>query len=387
VIKFLPRALIGILIFGILTMWVRPLWALALFQVGVFLLGAICVVGRISSSQPFRKSILLIPLGVTAAWPLLQLALHRSVYTWETQAATLRWCAMLVVFALALQIFEEPEVRSWFRRVLLIFGCSLAVISTLQLFSAPGRVFWVFPTEYTGFVLGPFVYRNQYAAFIELLLPIAVVAALDARESVFLMTSMAAVMYASVIAASSRTGAILVSAEVILIFTVAAWKRQLPVRRLGFALAGMIVFAGILSTAVGWDTLWERFLQAESYQLRSELLHSSADMFREHPWIGFGLGTWPTVYPAYAHFDDGLFVNQAHNDWAQWTVEGGLPFAAMLGWVFLWSVRSIRKSLWGLGIIAVFLHALVDYPFEKQPLSALVLVILGMIAASQTSAK
>jgi O-antigen ligase len=387
VIKFLPRALIGILIFGILTMWVRPLWALALFQVSVFLLGAICVVGRISNSQPFRKNILLIPLGVTAAWPLLQLTLHRSVYAWETQAATLRWCAMLVVFALALQIFQEPEVRSWFRRVLLIFGCSLAVISTLQLFSAPGRVFWIFPTEYTGFVLGPFVYRNQYAAFIELLLPIAVVAALDARESVFLMTSMPAVMYASVIAASSRTGAILVSAEVILIFSVAAWKRQLPVRRLGFALAGMIVFAGVLSTAVGWDTLWERFLQAESYQLRSELLHSSADMFREHPWIGFGLGTWPTVYPAYAHFDDGLFVNQAHNDWAQWTVEGGLPFAAMLGWVFLWSVRSIRKSLWGLGVIAVFLHALVDYPFEKQPLTALVLVILGMIAASQNSAK
>ncbi len=385
--RFLPRALLGILVFGILTMWVRPLWALSLFQVGVFLLAAICLVARVSSSQPLRTSIPLIPLGVAAAWPVLQLALHRSVYIWETQAAILRWCVMLVVFAVSLQIFEQPEVRSWFRRMLVIFGCLLAVVAMLQLFSAPGRIFWVFPTEYTGFVLGPFVYKNQYAAFIELLLPIAVVAALDARESVFLMTSIAAVMYASVIAASSRTGAILVSAEVILIFSVAAWKKQLPLRRLGFALAGMIVFAGIMSAAVGWDTLWGRFQENDPYQVRRELLHSSADMFRERPWLGFGLGTWPTAYPAYAYFDDGLLVNQAHNDWAQWTVEGGLPFAAMLGCVFLFSIWTARRSLWGIGVIAVFLHAFLDYPFEKQPLCALCLTILAMMAAVQTSKK
>jgi O-antigen ligase len=387
VTRFLPRALLATLIAGILTMWVKASWALALFQVAIFLSGAICVMGRILSSRTFRTSILLIPLGVTAAWPMLQLILHRSAYTWETQSATLRWCAMLVVFAVALQVFEDHGVRSWFRRKLLILGCLLAVVSTLQLFSAPGRVFWIFPTDYTGFVLGPFVYRNQYAAFIELLLPIAIVAALDAHESVFLMTSAAAVMYASVIAASSRTGAILVTAEVILIFSLAAWKQQLSMRRLSLALAGMIMFAGILSAAVGSDTLWERFHQSDPYRLRLELLHSSADMIRERPWIGFGLGTWPTVYPAYAYFDDGLFVNQAHNDWAQWTVEGGLPFVAMLAWVFLWSTWSIRKYLWGLGVIAVFLHAFVDYPFEKLPLSALCLTILGMIAAAQTSTK
>jgi O-antigen ligase len=385
--KFLSRALAGILIAGILTMWVRSLWALALFQVAIFLFGAICVVDRISNSRPLRKSILLIPLGVTAAWPLLQLAMHRSAYTWETQAAALRWCGMLVVFGLALQVFEEPAMRQWFCRMLLVFGSLLAAISTLQLFSAPGRVFWIFPTEYTGFVLGPFVYRNQYAAFIELLLPIAIAGVLDARGSVFLMSCVAGVMYASVIAASSRTGAILVSAEVIVVFAVAAYKHQLSRSRLGLAVVSMILLAGFLSVAVGWGTLWTRFHEAEPYQLRRELLHSSADMVRAHPWMGLGLGTWPTVYPAYAYFDDGRFVNQAHNDWAQWAAEGGLPFVAMMAWVFLWSVWSIRKSLWTVGIVSMFIHAFVDYPFEKQPLSALALVILGMVAASQNSKK
>jgi hypothetical protein len=29
------------------------------------------------------------------------------------------------------------------------------------------------------------------------------------------------------------------------------------------------------------------------------------------------------VYPAFATFDPGVIVNQAHSDWLQWTAEGG----------------------------------------------------------------
>ena len=59
--------------------------------------------------------------------------------------------------------------------------------------------------------------------------------------------------------------------------------------------------------------------------MRADLLRSSVAMARERPLTGFGLGAWPSAYPGYALYDDGTFVNQAHNDWAQWTVEGGLP--------------------------------------------------------------
>ena len=385
--RFLPRALLAILIAGILTIWVKSSWALALFQVSLFLLAALCIWERISHAQVFPGSILFVPLGVAAAWPLMQLALHRSVYAWQTQSAALRWCTMLAVFFVARQVFQETAVRSWFRKQLLIFGCLLAAVALLQLFSSPGRIFGVFPTDYSGFVLGPFVYRNQYAAMIELLLPFALVAAWDSRESVFVMTSIAAVMYASVIAASSRAGALLLSAEVITVFLLLVSKRHFTARRAGLALSGTLLLAGIMSAAVGFGTLWNRFHQAHPYQLRYELLQSSADMIRDRPWMGSGLGTWPTIYPAYAYFDDGSFVNQAHNDWAQWAAEGGLPFVAMLAWVFLWAIGSVRESLWGIGVLAMFVHALVDYPFEKQPLSALCLTILAMMAAARNSTK
>src|SRR4029078_13478389 len=90
-------------------------------------------------------------------------------------------------------------------------------------------------------------------------------------------------------------------------------------------------------------------------------------MIAERPLTGFGLGTWPSVYPGYALFDDGTFVNQAHNDWMQWAVEGGMPFFLILLAVAAWSVRPAVQSLWGIGLCVVFLHSLIDYPMQQRP--------------------
>jgi O-antigen ligase len=106
-------------------------------------------------------------------------------------------------------------------------------------------------------------------------------------------------------------------------------------------------------------------------------------MIHERPAMGFGLGTWSTAYPAYAYADDGLFANQAHNDWAQWAAEGGLPFFLFLLSIAVWSVRPAARSLWGVGVVSVFLHCLVDYPIQRPALGGLFFVLLGALAAHE----
>ena len=108
-------------------------------------------------------------------------------------------------------------------------------------------------------------------------------------------------------------------------------------------------------------------------------------MIRDHPWMGSGLGTWSTAYPKYAKFDRGVFANQAHNDWAQWTCEGGLPFAALMLWIAIWSVRASRHALWGIGIVTVLIHCSVDYPIQRPALGAIFFVWLGLLASAATS--
>jgi O-antigen ligase len=103
-------------------------------------------------------------------------------------------------------------------------------------------------------------------------------------------------------------------------------------------------------------------------------------MATSHPWFGTGLGTWPAVYPQFAIIDVGAFANQAHNDWLQWTAEGGFPFGILLATLFFWSLRPAFQSVWGLGVVAVFLHAIVDYPFSRPALGSWPILIIAMLA-------
>jgi len=251
----------------------------------------------------------------------------------------------------------------------------------MQLFTTDGKVFWIFPSGYKDLVLGPFIYHNQYAAFVELVFPLSLVAALRHCKRTLLYTGMAAVLYASVIASASRAGVALVTLELIAILSVALLRRQVSLRAAGATLGAFAAFVACFGGIVGWRALSERLRLPDPFTGRREMLRSSLDMIRERPGMGFGLGTWPTAYPAFAYSDDGLFANQAHNDWAQWAAEGGLPFFFLMLSVAAWSVRPALNSLWGIGIVAIFLHCLVDYPIQRQALGGFFFVLLGALAA------
>jgi O-antigen ligase len=98
------------------------------------------------------------------------------------------------------------------------------------------------------------------------------------------------------------------------------------------------------------------------------------------------MGAWPTAYPKYAIFDSGAFANQAHCDWLQWTAEGGILFGISLLVLFAWALRLAWKTIWGLGIASVFLHACVDYPFSRPALGSFFAVMLALLAAHQVQA-
>jgi O-antigen ligase len=118
--------------------------------------------------------------------------------------------------------------------------------------------------------------------------------------------------------------------------------------------------------------------------MRREFAISSLHMVAAHPWMGVGLGAWSTVYPRYAIVDVGSLANQAHCDWLQWAAEGGLPFGLAMATLFIWCLRPAFRTVWGLGVIAVFLHALVDYPFSRPALGAWPVLIVAMLAARGT---
>jgi len=373
-------ALAALLFFGVLTVWIPHRWPVHALQAGVFILCIPWAAVITLRARPPRGSLVLIPLGGAVLWGLLQLLFGWTVYRFETWNAVLTWTTHLAVFWLALQIFALPENRLWSRRALLYFGFALSVLSTVQYFTTPGRIFGIFAVDYAN--VGPFLNRDHYSTFVELILPLALFEALRERRRTLPHALMAGALFASVIAGASRAGSILVTLEILVVLFLGLSPRFAPAGRLGRAISWTALFAVVFVAVVGWEVLWRRFQDPDPYRGRRELLQSSIAMLRDRPWTGFGLGTWPTAYPSYALFDTGHFANHAHNDWAEWAAEGGLPFLLMLLAVAGWSARLAIRSPWGIGVVAALLHCLVDFPMQRLAISAILFTLLGALAAA-----
>jgi O-antigen ligase len=355
--------LAAILWFGLLTLRTPGRWALTGFELALFTLAGVIIVQRRGALRIDPVALL---LAASAAWPLLQIAAGTSVDTHRTLESALQWTTYCTAFSIGLVLTEDRARRRQFLTAQLIFALLLSIGAVVGLFSVSA--------------LGPFVYRNQFAAYVESLIGVAIAAAIRDRRSALAWLLVSAALFASVIAAGSRAGSILCLAELILLPLVAFTRGWISSRSLARVALLSAAAAAALVAVVGWETIWRRFEEPNPYSLRAELTRSTVNMIRDRPLFGFGLGTWSAAYPAYARFDDGTFVNQAHNDWAQWAAEGGLPFFVMMLAMAGLLVRPAIRSLWGLGLMAVFVHAFVDYPFQQRPaLAAFFFALAGVL--------
>jgi hypothetical protein len=372
--------LAAVLFFGILTLWVPGYWPVAAFEVGMFGL-AVCAIYR-SRQTPLRFAYPLAPLLFSVLWILFQLCSGRTVSAFETRIALAHWAALLACLIAGLVIFQDARIHRWFRSIMLWFGFLVAALATLQTFTAGGKVFWIFQTEYAGQVMGPILHPNHYAAFVEVVLPLSIYGSLRRERYSLLYAAMAATMYASVIACESRAGVVLASAEFILVPLLLSLQGRTSGHAIGRSLLRVAVLLALFTVAVGWGTIGERLRNPDPFASRREFAVSSMRMIADHPWFGTGMQTWPIVYPGYAIVDTGKFINRAHNDWLEWTADGGLPFGISMLSLFLWSLRPAFQSVWGIGVIAVFLHATVDYPFSRPALAAWIVVMIALLACA-----
>ena len=381
-----PMLLAAILFAGILTIWIPNRWALSLFQLSLFAFAGFRIVMHLLARRSIGWHPVALLLASAALWGLVQVATRRTIYEFRTLESVLDWITNLAAFSLALELNRGWMQRKRFLDAVLIFAALLGIVSVFTVLTSPvGRVFWWFDVSNAA-TLGPFVYKNQYAAFVEAILPLAILQAIRDRRRWLPHTLLAAMLFGSVVASGSRTGSALCLAEILVIPAIAFAREQIDGRTLVKATLGSVIAMTLFTIVVGWQVIWSRLQEPNPYELRWKLVQSSLAMFHDVPhdvlWMGFGLGTWSMAYPGYALFDDGTFVNQAHNDWLQWAVEGGIPLLLIMLAVAIWTIRPALQTLWGIGMCAVFLHCLIDYPMQQRPaLTAFFFALLGTLAS------
>lgn len=372
-------ALAALLVFATLTVSVDARWPVAVLDGSVCCLAALWAAAFLI--HPFRLflAVDLLPLAAAPVWAAAQLALGLTVYRQATLDSLLSWASMAALAAIATRTLASEEARRAFRRMAAGFGSVLAAVSLAQLLTAPGSILWVYRTEYADGVLGPFVNPDHFASLMALLLPAALYECHRDRR----WLAGAAAMMAAAGAGGSRAGVAILGAE-LLVFAWAAVNRHVVSWRQ--AAAGLLA-AVALAAFLGGTGAIRRWRDLAGFDFRREVTASAIAMIEARPIAGHGLGTWETVYPGFARFDDGRRVDHAHNDWAEWTAEGGMVMLLLVAGIAVAAVRAALAAPWTLGAAAVLLHALVDYPLHKPAIMAWTMVFLAAGCAARRHEK
>ena len=169
--------------------------------------------------------------------------------------------------------------------------------------------------------------------------------------------------------------------------------REMPAalgRRLALAL-GAVAVGGVVALFFLFDSIPALDRLAEQGlvdNMRRDLLPILLGMVGKYGLVGSGFGSFEDVYhisePAALMMPQ--YVNQAHNDWAQWVIEGGLPAVAIAVVFLVWFAGAMRAIFrgrhgfvrgvhWASLAAIVFSASLVDYPL-RAPLFQLVTVLL-----------
>jgi O-antigen ligase len=355
-----------------------PLWNWAC-EAAILLLAAwvsLRVRGRGIAWQIF------LPLTAIGLWGFAQLALGATSYRYATIDASLRFAACAAMaFSAAEALGNRRRLETW-----LTWFCWFAVVvglvSVLAYSTSPGKILWIFPAVYPD-NWGPFASRNAFAQFLELSFPVAVYqfTRTHARgnEVGWLFGLPPAVLFACGIASASSAGAAILVLEALCLVALLRPKLR--------TVTSLVLLTAISVFLMDPVTLMGRLRDPDPLSVRREIFHSTWNMIRSRPWNGYGLGTFPEVYPEFAVFDPGTQVDHAHSDWLEWTSEGGIFFVAAWALLAIFIAPRALRSIWGVGILAVFIHASVDYPFAKLGVAAWVFALIGALGSQRDSYK
>ena len=373
------------IVLGILVAWSPRFWSVATLDVAVcavliaWLFSSEFADAAYSFSLPPESIIVL----AICSWGWLQLLFGWSIAPAISVVPALEWTVAGIAFFLASRILRSSSALCRFLTILVVAAASFSLLAVLQTYSAPDQVFWLFRAE--PFSVGTFLYRNQFAAMLELTAPIALYWIFFRERMLWPGIFTFCFLLGGAIVSGSRTGTILMLVEFVVILLLAFGQGKIG-RKLLFLLIPGILFAGLgLALIFGVDRILDRFQEAHPYLIRQELLKSTVAMFPDHPLVGSGMGTWTLVYPRFATFDLGVFANAAHNDWAEWTAESGFLFPVAILVLSALLLQPAIKSIWGLGFIAILLHSWVDYPTREPVILVLWFSIAGAFSGFQRS--
>jgi O-antigen ligase len=400
--KFLRFGICTLVVFAVVAHGGVEEWARAVFETGaglLFFAWALWIF--FTQEEQIVFSPLLAPLAALSLIVFGQWLFHRTASSYNTRVELLLLVSDLLVLFLAAQAFRTLLDWRGFVWFGMFFGFLVSIFGILQHLTFNGKLYWFREMHYGGIPFGPFVNRNHFAGFAELILPLSLVPLVLGRvrrERWPVVGLFAVVPIGALFLSVSRGGIVSFGVELAVLALLMIQRRTMGKQL--FAGAAVLLLALLMVSWLGVGQLLQRFSSFQSLEVtagkRASMRRDTWQIFLHHPVAGTGLGTLQIVYPYYESLYDGKIVNHAHNDYLEALAEtgllGGLCCAWFLGVLFSKSLeRLLRRdnsfagTLQLSGLVAgsgFLVHSLVDFNLHI-PSNALLFFLMAHLATSE----
>ncbi len=346
-----------------------------------------------------------LPMAAFLALAVLQWATGASAYRHVTYTHILLYAAYGMIAFVVTQSLRRSSQFEDLARVVTGYGAVVAALAVLQGIAPNGKLLWIWPSAQGGWIYGSYVNHNHYAGLMELLTPFPIVLAVtrfsDGSRR-FIVAGIAALMAASIFLSGSRGGMLAFCAEMIVLAVLLLRSRQGNWKN-ALMLGGMLLLVIGFLVWLGGNDLTQRLVSIHSEAhseitggMRVDIDRDGLRMFLKRPILGWGLGTFPTVYPQFRSFYTTFFVNQAHNDYLQLLVETGLVGFLIAAWFLVTVFRQATAKLrnWTettsgaltaaavLGCVGILVHSALDFNLQIPANAALFYALCAIAAAA-----
>jgi O-antigen ligase len=378
-------------------------WSIFILELGAGLLFILWAFQHSSSIElHISGSSLFAPMLIFAALVLLQLATGLSSYRHATFSEALLYCCYgLLCFLIVQNLSRTWQVKT-LTLGLSLYGSLLAIFGLLQNLTSPTKLYWLWIPHGSGWVYGPYVNHNHYAGLMEMLFPVPLIFSLTRYASGMPRAASAfaaAIMATSIFLSGSRGGMLAFTVQIAFLATVLMKRKKnvgvvLTLGAFVIVVVGMLIWLGGAELTQRIASIHSEASTELSGSTRVNTDRDALKMFLHRPVLGFGLATFPDVYPEFRSFYTDFIVNAAHNDYLQLLVEmGALGFASMVWFLIVVYRRGISKiTNWPedkngavalaalLGVTGILVHSFVDFNLHIPANGALFYVLCAIAA-------
>ena len=388
-----------LLLFAVLSFGAVEQWSISILETALALLFLTWAARQLVLGEvKIQPNPLYAPAALFGVAVMLQLGFNLTAYRYATLIAGVEYLAYGMLLFLTVQGLTNAQCSKTVIWAFTLFGFALAMFAISQNLTSTDKIYWLRTPRNGGAIFGPYVNRDHYAGLMEMLAPVPIVVSLSALvrgAKRVLIGSAGVLMAGSIVLSQSRAGtaSFLVEMALLLGLLLGTRKNGQVTAAIGAICLAVMGFAAWVGTAA----LWHHFTNLQDW-MRLAILKDGLRMFWHKPILGWGLGTFTTVYPQFRSFYTNLFVNAAHNDYVQALVETGLVGFAAILWFVIALYRGGLRNLdswnrnWSrtlglaavIGCTGILVHSAFDFNLQI-PANACVFYFLAAVATSTAS--